>query len=554
MSEWHLIPLTFQYLIAGNIALVLAIYVLAKNRGSMPAKFFASFAIFIALWQFLIFLHRNAPNASLSKLFFEIGTGFASFIYPTLFLMVSYLQDGNKKHLAIVIPNIIFFIYILVYAPFDVFWTDLGWSYAFKMEVPYILFPLTVSYVALNYVWIIKPIRESKVPIVRKKYKFILYGFTVIFFIGVVIYNILLFPFFHNAPPIGGITVIIGLSMITYGILLKEKIREASFWTVHGKLSDKASLFLQKFFNSMYEGGLGQRHLKFERFLKDVGLNESVSFKEGRIVLLKEPAPSQIVKIIDNALSYLERGDVGDEIVPELLKLWNTLYPLIEVDTPSLIKTHEKYIREKNLIHEIANGRFRAIFLPKDFTEKDLDAFSGQIGVTHKELFGNPVLVEFNPSEKYERKIKAYIAEVLANDEKLAIFSRRGSKVLSILPSRYEQIYLYYLSPNLSKKVVISNREVDLPLYDLTHLLGEIRLATNGRYSILIDNLTDLIHSLDFKRAYRFARHVVEFTASSKVPALFLIAETHGEEIKSAFENLFPIIVRIKGNRIFRIK
>ena len=46
----------------------------------------------------------------------------------------------------------------------------------------------------------------------------------------------------------------------------------------------------------------------------------------------------------------------------------------------------------------------------------------------------------------------------------------------------------------------------------------------------------------------------MEFAVSSRVPALFLIAETHSEEIKSAFENLFPIIVRIKGNRVLRIK
>jgi len=556
MSGWHFIPLTIQYPIAGIIAIAVAYYVLHKNRNSTPAKFFAIFAIFISIWQFSIFLHRNAPNATISKLLFELGAGFASLIYPALFLVVSFLQNGSRKYLLVLVPNLAFFIYLLIYGPLDVFWTEFGWSYKFAHPLAsYFLSLLTIFYVILNYTWIIRPIKESKIPIVRKKYKFILYGFTIIFFFGIVIYNIFILQVFPNIPPIGGITASAGLLMIMHGILLSEEMEEPPFLVENEeKISERVSIFLQKFFNSIYEGGFGQRHLKFEKYLKETGIDENVNFTEGRIFLLKEPSLSQVIKIIDNALSYLEREDVEEEIIPELLKLWNDLYPFIEVDTLSLIKMHENYIREKNLIHEIANGRFRSIFLPKGFTENDLDAFSRQIGVFHRELFGNPVLVEFNPSEKYEKRIKAYVSEILANNEKLAIFSRRGSKILNIMPLGEHEIRLYYLSPSLSKKRVVSDREIDLPLYDLTHLLGEVRLATSEHYSVLIDNLTDLIHSLDFKRAYRFARHAVEFASSSNVPALFLMAEAHDEEVKSAFENLFPIIVRIKGNRIFRIK
>jgi hypothetical protein len=66
--------------------------------------------------------------------------------------------------------------------------------------------------------------------------------------------------------------------------------------------------------------------------------------------------------------------------------------------------------------------------------------------------------------------------------------------------------------------------------------------------SLLVDNLTDLIHSLGFEKAYRFARHTLELAASSKVPALLLIARGHKGEVKTAFETLFPIILKVKGN------
>jgi len=552
MNERYIIPLTIQYLIAGSIALALAFYVLHKNRGTIAAKFFASFSVLIALWQFFMFFHRNAPNMSLSKLFFALGTGFASLMLPALFLTVTFLQNGNKKYLIVIVPNLVFFVFLLQ-TPFEVFWTDFGWSYAFSPEIfSYIFLPLTVFYVALNYIWMIRPIRESKVPIIRRKYKFILFGFTILFIIGVVVYNTLLLPIIPNAPPIGGLVVSVGLFLITHGILLKEEVKETELTIPHGKISEKTSIFLQKFFNSIYEGGLGQRPLKFERYLKDVGLLENVNFAGGKVILLKEPNTSQLVKIIDVALSYLEKEDVSDKIISELIELWNVLHPLIETDTISLIKAHESYIKRKKLIHEIANGRFRSLFLPKGFTEKDLDAFSQYLRLVHKELFGNPVLAEFNPSEKYEDKIKTYIYEVLANNEELAVFSRKSSRIIALLPT--ERVHIFYLSPNLSKRNVISEYEVELPLYDLTHLLGEIRLATKKRYSLLIDNLTDLIFSIGFEKSYMFTRNAVELAASSGIPALFLIAESHKNEIKAAFENLFPIIFRIREKRLIRIK
>jgi len=553
MNGWHLIPFTIQYLIAGSVALALAFYVLHKNRGTIAAKFFANFAVFLALWQFFMFFHRNAPTMSLSKIFFALGTGFASLMLPALFLTVTFLQDGNKKYLIVMVPNLVFFVFLLLQIPFDVFWTDFGWSYAFRPEMSsYVFLPLTVFYVTLNYIWMIRPIRESKVPIIRKKYKFILFGFTVLFIIGVVVYNTLLLPVIPNAPPIGGVVVSVGLFLITHGILLKEKMEETQLSIPHGKISEKTSIFLQKFFNSIYEGGLGQRPLKFERYLKETSLIEDVNFVGGKVVLLKEPSTSQLVKILDVALNYLEKEDVSDKIVPELIELWNILYPLIESDTISLIKAHEGYIRGNNLIHEIANGRFRSLFLPRGFTEKDLDAFSRHLGIAHKELFGNPVLVEFNPSERYERKIETYIHEVLANNEELAVFSRRGSRIITLLPT--ERVHVFYLSPILSRRNMISDYEVELPLYDLTHLLGEIRLAAKRRYSILVDNLTDLVFSIGFEKAYMFTRNAVEFVASFGVPALFLIAEGHKHEVKVAFENLFPMILKIGEKRSIRIK
>lgn len=551
--EWYFIPATLQYIVAGTLSLLLGFYVFYKSRGSMASKFFMLFSIFLALWQFLIFLHRNAPNAFLSKTFFALGTGFASLMLPALFLTISFLQDGSMKHLVALVPNLVFFAFILIFSPFEVFWTKFGWSYVFTYGVSsYMLLPLTIFYIVLNYVWIIKPIRESRSSFVRRKYKFILFGFTILFVIGVVIFNTILLYVFPETLPLGGIATSIGLSMITFGILLKEKMQETQLSILYEDLSKKTSLFLQRVFSLMEEDVLGQRYLKFDKYLKETGISEYAVLSGGKVSIQKEPDYSRLVRIIDKTLEYIESGELPYEVINDLVKFWDSINPLIESDSVAMIKAHEDLIKKARILHELADGKLRNIFLPKGFSEENLDGFSRHLGFTHKDLFGNPVLVEIDPSERYEEFVKAYIYEVLANCEELAVFTRRGSRILKYLPS--EQTYIFYLSSEASKRVAVSEREVELPLYNLTHLLGELSLAAKKTYSLLIDNLTDLYYSIGFEKTYRFTRSAIEISSSFRIPALFLITEKHDEKTIAAFENLFPTIVKIREHGIIKVK
>ena len=88
----------------------------------------------------------------------------------------------------------------------------------------------------------------------------------------------------------------------------------------------------------------------------------------------------------------------------------------------------------------------------------------------------------------------------------------------------------------------------------MTYLLGEISSAAKKMHSLLIDNITDLIYSIGFKKTYRLVRSAIEAAASYNIPALFIIVKAHSDKVMSAFENIFPIIAEIKGNAVIRKK
>ncbi|MEM2559883.1 MAG: hypothetical protein QXL45_00710 [Candidatus Bathyarchaeia archaeon] len=439
--------------------------------------------------------------------------------------------------------------------PIKVLWTEHGWSYIFTLGEPYPIFLLLmlfyIIYGLLNYIWILKPIKGSRSQLIKRKYKLIFLGFSLFFLFGFTISNIILY-IFPETVPLGGVTITIGLSILTYSILLEERKEEIYSLTLPIGLHESVSLFLQKVFDSLQKDILGQHYLKYDRYLLEIGINEKVEISGGKIVIKEEIDSSQLTKIIDKTLEKIEEGKLPFVIIDDLINFWNDIFPIIESENIVLLKSHEIFLKKNRLINKIANGRFRAVFLPKGFSEDHLDGFSRFLGLSHKDLFGKPILMEISPSEKYEDIVKLYISEVLANSEELTVFTRRGSKILEHLPS--EQVHIFYLSSEVAKKTALSYREFELPIYDLVYLLGDISLAIKNMDSLIVDDLTDLIYSIGFRRAYRFTRSAIELASSHKIISLFLISETPNDKVKVVFENLFPIILRVERNNVVRIK
>jgi len=358
-------------------------------------------------------------------------------------------------------------------------------------------------------------------------------------------------------PPLGGITTILGFSVIAYAVLLKEKIRVPPPFKLGVKTPTAVSCILQKFYSSIPDDNLGQKYTKFKNLLGELQLNGSVSITDtGITVPAEEIRASQLVKIADKVLEYLEQGKVEPQIVDGLIDFLESVYPRIEIELAGLIKNHENYVRRSGLLARMLGGDLRKLYLPEGFTEEDLERFSKSIGSTYSESSRNLFLLEFDPSQRYESATQEFITETLSNNKTCNIFTRRNSNIIKNIP-KSEAVQVFYLSPHVDHATTVSVSETLLPINDTTHLLDVIyRLAKQTTpISIVFDNISDLTLSIGFDSAYQFLRRATDLIATSKNSALFLLnATAHEERVRSSFEGLFNTILTFKDNKIQVLK
>jgi hypothetical protein len=80
-------------------------------------------------------------------------------------------------------------------------------------------------------------------------------------------------------------------------------------------------------------------------------------------------------------------------------------------------------------------------------------------------------------------------------------------------------------------------------------------LAHRWRTALVFDDLSDLVLSLDFNRAYRLLRHATEIVATREATSLCLLNQTaHAPTERGALEGLFPHLLRFANGSLQRIK
>ena len=155
MNSWHLIPWTLQYLISGVFIIIISTVIYKRNRGSPAYKHFFTYGFCTSMWVILAFLHRNAPTAELSNFFFRIDLLFVSIAWIFLPLTILCLWKENKAYFWLGLPALMTGIYALLSAPFDIHWTNFGWSYKFTGGFSKVFYPMGLLYLALFSVAIV---------------------------------------------------------------------------------------------------------------------------------------------------------------------------------------------------------------------------------------------------------------------------------------------------------------------------------------------------------------------------------------------------------------
>ena len=149
-----------------------------------------------------------------------------------------------------------------------------------------------------------------------------------------------------------------------------------------------------------------------------------------------------------------------------------------------------------------------------------MNKFSRQLGFEHDKLRGRKILLEFDPSARFDRFIRDFALESVSNNEAVIILTRKGSAV--------------QLGLEGEAGVEILDLKTDLML---SPILEEHR---EGSLSLVYDSLTDLALSQKPQAAYMFAHSAISRLVSPTITALFLLnSEAHDSKEVYSLRGIF---------------
>jgi hypothetical protein len=176
---------------------------------------------------------------------------------------------------------------------------------------------------------------------------------------------------------------------------------------------------------------------------------------------------------------------------------------------------------------------------------ESMGTFSSTVGVSHEEIAGRKLLLEFDPQGDSDRIFKSVLAESASNFERTVVFTRKGRPVYS-MAQRQPAAKIFVLTSRVSYPKVENENLVLLPSYDTSLLLDAlnktIEAYAGSSFTIIFDNITHFIFTLGPERTYSLVRQALELMISDKITAVFAMnSKAHDQKIMATFENMFDL-------------
>ncbi len=194
----------------------------------------------------------------------------------------------------------------------------------------------------------------------------------------------------------------------------------------------------------------------------------------------------------------------------------------------------------------------------RDMSES-LDVFSKTIGLSHAEIAGRKILLEYDPQSDYERVLKSLLAEAASNFERTVVFTRKDSPIYSLVQQQPGS-KIFILTSRVSYPKMESENKVLLPAYDNSLLLDALNKTIEAyvaaSFSIIFDSISHHIFTLGVERSYSLVRQSLELMASNRITGIFLLnSGAHDAKIVSTFENMFDIeLICVSGARVPEVR
>jgi hypothetical protein len=193
---------------------------------------------------------------------------------------------------------------------------------------------------------------------------------------------------------------------------------------------------------------------------------------------------------------------------------------------------------------EASLARLESKIRTLDLSES-MDTFSSTVGLSHEEITGKKLLLEFDPQNDYDRIYKSLLAESASHFERTVVFTRKGRPVYS-LAQRQPAAKLFVLTSRVSYPKVENENLVLLPSYDTSLILDAlnktIEAYAGSSFTIIFDSITHFVFTLGPERTYSLVRQALELMISDKITAIFAMnSKAHDQKVMSTFENMFDL-------------
>ena len=188
-----------------------------------------------------------------------------------------------------------------------------------------------------------------------------------------------------------------------------------------------------------------------------------------------------------------------------------------------------------------------------------MNTFSQTVGLSHEEIAGRKLLLEFDPQGDSEQVFKSLLAETASNFERTVVFTRNDSMIYSLVEMQ-PAAKIFVMTSRVSYPKMESENLFLLPTYDTSLLLDAlnktIEAYAGSSFTIIFDNISHLVFTLGPERTYSLVRQALELMISDKITAIFSMnSKAHDQKIMSTFENMFDLELVCKaGSNVPEIK
>jgi CheY-like chemotaxis protein len=160
--------------------------------------------------------------------------------------------------------------------------------------------------------------------------------------------------------------------------------------------------------------------------------------------------------------------------------------------------------------------------------ESRSNAFCSALLLTHEQLRGRKILLEYDPVTPYETCIRDFCFEAKGQGEAMVVVTPKAGPVTRVLEG--------------ADDIELIPMRDDLVLYPLLEEYSE------GPLSFVYDSISDYIFSRGFNAAYGYTKNLLERIDERRITGLFLLnPEAHDTREVSAIRSLFSNQITFSG-------